>query len=136
MALLGAQARWSRIASKIAATSRDFVERRKSSASATSDRPMTGTSASSGHQQGSREALGVALIVGRATGLARVDGVAVEAQGGDEAPFGVVGLEDLDVRGVVDALGGQGGDPAAVDDGSHRSSLGSHDAHFAPVTNS
>ena len=28
MALLGAQARWSRVASKIAATSRDFVERR------------------------------------------------------------------------------------------------------------
>jgi hypothetical protein len=31
--------------------------------------------------------------------------VAVEAQGGDEAAFGMVGLEDLDVRGVVDALG-------------------------------
>jgi hypothetical protein len=41
----------------------------------------------------------------------------VKAQGRDEASLGVVGLEDLDVRHVVDALGGQGGDPAAVDDG-------------------
>jgi hypothetical protein len=32
--------------------------------------------------------------------------VAVEAQGGQEASLGMVGLEALDLRGVVDAVGG------------------------------
>jgi hypothetical protein len=57
----------------------------------------------------------LALVVSGATG-ARIDRVAVEAQRGDEAPLGVVGLEHLDVGGVVDAFGGQGGDTATMDD--------------------
>ena len=90
----------------------------KSSASATSDQPMTGTSASSGISRPARSARPPPGRRG-AAGLAGVDRVAVEAQRGDEAPLGVVGLEDLDVRGVVDALGGQGGDAVAVDDWAH-----------------
>jgi hypothetical protein len=41
--------------------------------------------------------------------------VAVEAQRGDEAPFGVVRLEHLDVRSEVDAFRGQGGDVVSGD---------------------
>ena len=73
------------------------------------------------HEQRPGEALGGLLAVVGATSLACVDGVAVQAQGRDEPPLGVVGLEDLDVRGVVDALGGQGGDAVAVDDDPHMS---------------
>ena len=71
------------------------------------------------HEQRPGEALGGLLVVVGAPSLARVDSVAVEAQRGDEPSFGMVGLEDLDVRGVVDALGGQGGDAMAVEDGAH-----------------
>jgi hypothetical protein len=56
-----------------------------------------------------------------APSLACVDRVAVEAQRGDEASLRVVGLEDLDVRGVVDALGGQRGSAPAVGDDPHTS---------------
>jgi hypothetical protein len=73
------------------------------------------------HEQRPGEALGRLLVVLGAARLPGIDGVAVEAQRGDEAPLGVVGLEDLDVRGVVDALSGQGGDALAVDDRAHRS---------------
>jgi hypothetical protein len=45
--------------------------------------------------------------------------VAVEAQGGNEAPLGMVGLEHLDVRGIVDTVGGHGGDPVAVLNDAH-----------------
>jgi hypothetical protein len=65
-----------------------------------------------GDQQCPRKALRLVLHIPGAPRLARVDGMAVEAQRGDEAAFGVIGLEDLDVRGVVDALRGQGGDGA------------------------
>ena len=71
------------------------------------------------HEQRPGAALGGLLVVVGRTHLARVDGVAAEARHGDEAAFGVVGLEDLDVRGVADALGGQGGDAVTVDDGAH-----------------
>ena len=70
------------------------------------------------HEQRPGEALGGLLVVVGAPSLARVDGVAVEAQRGDEAALGMVGLEDLDVRGVVDALGSQCGDAVAVNDES------------------
>ena len=49
----------------------------------------------------------------------RIDGVAVEVQGRDEASLGMIGLEHLDVRRVIDALGGQGGDTVAMDDRAH-----------------
>ena len=71
------------------------------------------------HQQRSREALGLLLVVARRAGSSRVDRMAVQAQRGDEAPLGVVGLEHLDVRGVVDALGGQGGETTAVKYDAH-----------------
>jgi hypothetical protein len=45
--------------------------------------------------------------------------MAVEPQRGDEAPLGMIGLEDLDVRGVVDAFGRQSRDAAAMDDEAH-----------------
>jgi hypothetical protein len=64
------------------------------------------------NQERPRKALRLVLHIPGAARFASIDGVAVEAQGSDEAPFGVVGLEDLDVRGVVDALRGQGGDGA------------------------
>jgi hypothetical protein len=76
--------------------------------------PRTGVEVLRWHQQRPREALGLLLVVDAARSLPGVDRVAVDAQGGDEASFGVVGLERLDVGGVVDALGGQGGDTAAV----------------------
>jgi hypothetical protein len=47
------------------------------------------------HHQRSREALGVVLVANDAPGRSDVDRVAVEAQRGDEAPLGVVGLEHL-----------------------------------------
>jgi hypothetical protein len=71
------------------------------------------------HEQRPGEALSRLLVVIGAACLTGVDGVAVEAQRGDEAALGVVGLEDLDVRGVVDALGGQRGNAVAVDDRTH-----------------
>jgi hypothetical protein len=45
----------------------------------------------------------------------------------------VIGFEHLDVGGVVDTVGGQGGEPAAVADGAHRSSRTEHEG-FAPLT--
>ena len=80
------------------------------------------------------KAFRLALCLDGAAHLARVDRV-VEAQRSYEASLGMVGLEDLDVRGVVDALGGQGGDAVAVEDRAHRSCLGSRGAHFAPAKN-
>jgi hypothetical protein len=65
------------------------------------------------------------------TGLAGVDRAAVEAQGGDEASLGMVGFEHLDVGGVVDAVGGHGGDPVAVLDDAHVTSR-PVDTRFAP----
>ena len=43
------------------------------------------------------EALGLPLVVAGAARLARVDGVAVETQRGDETSLGMVRLEGLDV---------------------------------------
>ena len=60
------------------------------------------------HEQRPGEALGGLLVVVGAPSLARVDGVAVEAQRGDEAAFGVFGLEDLDVPGVSTRLAARG----------------------------
>ena len=71
------------------------------------------------HEQRPGEALGGLLVVVGAPSLARVDGVAVEAQRGDEAAFVVVRFEDLDVRGVVDTLCGQRGATTAVQDQAH-----------------
>jgi hypothetical protein len=48
-------------------------------------------------QERPRKALSIVLVIAGAARLARIDGVAVEAQRGDEASLGVVGLEDLDV---------------------------------------
>ena len=99
MALLTGAYR-SRIATDVAPTPFDLVERRDEELRQRGVRPADDRNERLvRHQQSSREALGVLLIVGRATGSAGVDGVAVEAQRGDEAAFGVVGLEDLDVRG-------------------------------------
>lgn len=47
-------------------------------------------------QERPRKALRLALLVAGAARFAGVDGVAVEAQRGDEASLGRVGLEDLD----------------------------------------
>jgi hypothetical protein len=71
------------------------------------------------HEQRPGEALGRLLVVAGAARLAGIDGVAIETQRRDEATLGVIGLQDLDVRGVVDALGGKGGDAVAVDDRTH-----------------
>jgi hypothetical protein len=90
-----------------------------SSASSTSGHATRGRELLGGHQRRPRVALGVRLVVGRDASLSGVDGVAVEAQGGHEASLGMVGLEYLDVRGVVDAVGGHGGGPAAVLDDAH-----------------
>jgi hypothetical protein len=59
------------------------------------------------NQQRPGKALRLALLIAGQARLAGVDGVAVEPQRDDEASLGVVGLEDLDVRGVIDAFGGQ-----------------------------
>jgi hypothetical protein len=72
-----------------------------------------------GHLRRPSETRGLLLVVRRAPGPSGVDRATVEAQRGDEAPLRVVGLERLNVGGEVDALGGQGGDAAAVADETH-----------------
>ena len=103
----------------VAAALRDLVERDGEQLGELEVRPADDRSDRlARHQQRPGERLGLPLVVG-ATSATGVDGMAVEAQRCDEAALGVVGLEDLDVRGVLDALGGQGGDAVAVDDHPH-----------------
>jgi hypothetical protein len=58
--------------------------------------PRAGVEVLRWHQERPCEALGLLLVVAVAP-AAGVDRVAIQAQGGDEAPLGVVGLERVDV---------------------------------------
>jgi hypothetical protein len=74
-----------------------------------------------GHEQRSRERCCLERAVHATARAARVDGAAVDAQGGYKPALRVVGFEHLDVPGKVNPVAGHGGNPSPVDDHAHAS---------------